>query len=619
MIDRGDKRRRRLAGAALLLVLCGLAAGARADGAAPVPLMSLDDRGADLPPVGRSLFDFLVAKQVDGAWVLDVPYPFEALIDTLNAGLRSGYREPVKRVLHPLGRSLHRHAAAPDYFRFPRATAAVDTEPAPQAGESGPMLKDRLYLGYQPLTDSIELIAYNEAAGRFEYQVVTDYRDGGTPRVTYADRGVCTACHHNQALIYATQPWAESNANQRIAALLRAQADSFYGIPAQVPFDIPESFDEATDRANLFAAYQRAWRDGCGAAGERADAVACRRGGLIAALRYRLTGGYQLGEAGDGARRAFAQGVAKGWRALWPGGVEIPNPNLADFDPLLESGYGTGRFDAAEGLSRLVALADTDLLQFDERTEPLYERPPLETWRVAAPLAGVGLVEPAWINQVIAGLGDFLAAADIERLDARLAAAAGPGRTQSFACEVTPGAAEAGALAVLFRCDDTAALGLLLKGRLRANADGAAEGFIDRVQSTSAAPGGLALARATVARDGESWRARFALTDSVTGLNARLADGALLRRVELSWPAEAAGGTVAAAATLTVADDFALLAAAVDRLAAATLAGDSDALDDAPFRRVSVLRALFADLGIAPLDWCCLDADHLPPPRLLME
>ena len=125
------------------------------------------------------------------------------------------------------------------------------------------MLKDRLYLGYQPLTDSIELIAYNEAAGRFEYQVVTDYREGGTPKVTYADRGVCTACHHNQSVIYAGAPWAESNNNVRIAALLRAEAESFYGIPAQVPFDIPEQFDEATDRSNLFAAYQLAWHFSC--------------------------------------------------------------------------------------------------------------------------------------------------------------------------------------------------------------------------------------------------------------------------------------------------------------------------------------------------------------------
>ena len=64
---------------------------------------------------------------------------------------------------------------------------------------------------------------------------------------------------------------------------------------------------------------------------------------------------------------------------------------------------------------------------------------------------------------------------------------------------------------------------------------------------------------------------------------------------------------------MTVAGDFAHLAAAVDRLAAATAAGESDALAALPFRRVAVLRPLFADLGLEPVDWCCLDSAHLPP------
>jgi hypothetical protein len=33
-------------------------------------------------------------------------------------------------------------------------------------------------------------------------------------------------------------------------------------------------------------------------------------------------------------------------------------------------------------------------------------------------------------------------------------------------------------------------------------------------------------------------------------------------------------------------------------------------------RRVAVLRPIFADLGLTPMEWCCLDAEHLPPPRL---
>jgi hypothetical protein len=583
------------------------------------PLMTLEDRGSDLPPIGRSLFDFLVAEKVDGEWVLSVPYPFEALMARVEARLRAGYREPVKRVLHPLGRSLHRFAADPDYFRFPRAVAAVDTDPDPGAGGSGLMLKDRLYIGYQPTTELIETISYNEAAGRFEYQVVTDYREGGSPQVTYADRGVCTACHHNQALIYAVQPWDESNANIKIAALLRAEAESFYGIPAQLPFDIPESFDESTDRANLFAAYQLAWQEGCGTAGAAAEAIACRRDGFVTALRYRLSGGYQTADPGDGVRDRFAAVLTRGWRARWPGGVAIPTPDLPDRDPLAAAAYGTGRIGVTEGLRELVAMVSPDLVFFDEVYEPLYERPPLETWKVAMPFPGMATIEPRWLNRVIAGLAGFLAAADIERLDEHLTAMAGAEAARRVRVECTVDAREGDVEtpSIAFRCDEAEASGLVLKGRLRTQADGTVLGAVDRQRADSAAPGGLAIENGMIEPTAEGWRARFRLRDRVSGLNARLADGDAVRAIELAWPA--AETRVAGTAVLEVAGDFAALTAAVEAIAEDTRAGRLDAFSDKPFRRVALLRPLFDRLGMAPVEWCCLEAGHLPPVRLLTE
>ena len=234
----------------VLATLAGFAAfPAAGTAAAPEPLTSFETRGPDLPPVGHSLFDHAMAVRSGGGWVLDVPWPFEALVERIGSHLGPAHREPMKRVLHPIGRSLHRNAAAPQYFRYPRAVGAVDTDPKAAPGVSGLMLKDRLYVGYQPLSDVLEVVSYNEAAGRFEYQVVSDYRAGGTPRVGYADRGLCLACHHNQAAIYAEQPWAETNNSNFVAALLLDEADEFYGIPARVPFDVPELFDDSTVRS----------------------------------------------------------------------------------------------------------------------------------------------------------------------------------------------------------------------------------------------------------------------------------------------------------------------------------------------------------------------------------
>ncbi len=588
---------------AVITVLVLAFGGSAAAGAAE-PLTSFENRGPDLPPAGRSLFDHVVAVERDDGWELDVPFPFEALVARIGSFLGPAHREPVKRVLHPIGRSLHRNAAAPHYFRYPRAVGAVDTEPAIVFGQSGAMLKDRLYVGYQPLSDVLEVISYNEAAGRFEYQVVSDYREGGVPRVAYADRGLCLACHHNHAVIYAEQPWAETNNSDLIAELLRAEAKEFYGIPARVPFDVPELFDDSTDRATYFTAYQRAWRDGCAGAGDHAAAVACRRDGLVAALRYRLTARYQLDESGDGARQRFGRAVMRGWADRWPDGAAILDSDIPDYDPLERVGYGGGRSALESGSPELFVWDPPPALHFNGIFEPLLDRPPREVWRVAPPLAGI-TVEPLWIDSVVAGLGDFLAPADISRLDMHLVRNAATSRRIEVPCAITPRDG-----AVSFRCDNMLD-GLRLAGRATLAADGTASGILARMRADSAAPGGLTLVNGAFERDGTAWRLRFGLVDSVTGLTARLADGNAVREIEVVWRA---GGS--AAAVVTVADDFALLVAAIDRLAAATLSGAGDALTAAPFRRVALLRPIFDDLGMAPVDWCCLDAGHLPPAQL---
>ncbi len=586
--------------------------------AGPERLATMEERGPNLPPVGRSIFDHMVAKQINGAWVYDVPFPFEALLDHLKAELREGYRGPTKEVLHPIGRSLHRHTASPHFFRYPRAVVVVDAEMEPAEGQSGAMLRDRLYLGYQPLSESVEIIAYNEAAGRFEYQVVTDYREGGTPKITYADRGLCISCHHNHSVIYAGAPWAESNSSGNVVTLLREEADQFYGMPAQVPFDIPELFDEATDRTNFFSAYQLAWQEGCDAAGDFEDAVACRRDGLISTLRYRLTSRYQLTDVGDGIRDRFADTIVQSWLDLWPRGVAIGTADLLDHDPFGQPGIAIGSVGETFEIAELAAMVSDEMVQFDDAYEPLFGRDPKAVWVVARPFAGLSPVEPSWVSQTIGGLGDFLAAVDIERLTEHLAATAAPVREVSFPCEIVADAGTTVGVSLWYRCDGRLGERAPLKGQIRANDDGTLEGVISRLHPETAAPAGLVVDQGTIEQTERGWRAQFTLRDSVTGLGARMGDGSGVRAFVLEWPALPKGSqeVVAATMTLSVANDFAAVIAAVDKMAAATLAGESGALSNAPYRRVAVLRPIFEELGMAPLDWCCLDADHLPSPVL---
>jgi hypothetical protein len=98
--------------------------------------------GPDAPSAGRSLFDFVVTREAGGKRVYDVPFPFTALVQRIAERAGCAGREPcVKQVLIPLGRSLQRTAAAPEFFRHPRVVALVS-----EAARSVP-LAGRIHLG----------------------------------------------------------------------------------------------------------------------------------------------------------------------------------------------------------------------------------------------------------------------------------------------------------------------------------------------------------------------------------------------------------------------------------------------------------------------------------------
>jgi len=343
--------------------------------------------GLSPPPAGRSLLDFVAA---DG-----IPFPFEALVRKVEASAGCAAGACVKSVLIPLGRSLQRTAAAPDFFAFPRVVVAVTDE-----GAGSLFARDRLYLGYQEKANLIEVISYNESAARFEFQIVRDYRAGATPRIIYARREVCTACHQNHGPIFSRPVWDETNANPRIAARLSAEQKPFYGIPVHRGVDIPNAIDDATDRANAIAVTQRIWREACDAG--------CRSAALTAALQYRLSG-----ERGFDAPD-LSPALARGFAARWPAGLAIPNPDLPNRDPLgfVPGSTGVAQSHVAAGL------------------EPLAPRAPLEVWTAEDRLLA---------RRFVMGLADLIAETDMRELEATLARrrAASPHRTLRAVCAMS--------------------------------------------------------------------------------------------------------------------------------------------------------------------------------------
>jgi len=341
------------------------------------------DPGPSRPSQGLSLFDQLTA---DG-----VPFPFEALVRRIEreAGCRPA--TCVTSVLVPLGRSLQRMAAAPDFFAFPRVVSAATAD-----GDGRVLLKDRLYLGYQERAGVIEVISYNEVAARFEFQLVRNYRARERPETVYASRAVCTACHQNHGPIFSRQQWDETNANPAIAAKLALDRDpqgkQRYGVAIGRGVGVPNSIDDSTDRANLFAVAHRIWRDAC-------DGV-CRSQALQAALQYRLSH-----EHGFDVTPALAPSFV----TRWPHGLAVPNPDLPNRDPLLGLG----------------AAARVDV---DASFEALNPRAPIEVWSGSDPLL---------VSRFIAALATLIADADVRDLNAAMVRRSGGAARRTYRAQCT--------------------------------------------------------------------------------------------------------------------------------------------------------------------------------------
>jgi hypothetical protein len=527
--------------------------------------------GPDLPPAGRSLFDQLFARGSG----YDVPYPFTVLMRRIQAyaGTDALGRPGLKRVLIPLGRSLQRTAAAPQFFRFPRVVIAVDGEPV--AGE-GTLLKDRLYIGFQEKSAVLEVISYNEAAGRFEFQLVKNYRAGGRPEVFYANRAICTACHQNHAPIFSRQQWDETNANPVLAGRMAAHGSRYLGIPVMRGVDEPYAIDNAVARANRFSAWQQLWTEGCGQ-GARGDR--CRAAAYALALQYRLTARSQFDRVGVLYRDAYRPALEANWRRLWPGGLAVADQTLPNRSPAVGDG------DAMPAMHVPASF------------EPLTFRPASATWQVA---------NGEDVDRLVAGLAELVSGADVQRIDRSLLqrGARRPVRAIRASCDpVQRRALDGNRMRISFRCSGNGQP-LAMRGRVYVHERRVTGGAIDGL----ALEGGGPLAGLDV-RSGEALPDAVRVAVSGRGLSARSERGDLIERIEIKWKKSASEVSV------MVREDFALVQDAAMHLAEVPSTARPGVFDARPFQRATLVDALDASLtGTASR--CCQAARAFPEPRL---
>ncbi|MBI5461187.1 MAG: hypothetical protein HY941_03270 [Gammaproteobacteria bacterium] len=550
--------------------------------------------GADIPPQGRSLFDRIAyVEDAEGTASLHLPFPFAALVAQLRQRLAlDAQPDALQTVLIPLGRSLQRNAAAPDFFRSPRVVLAVLGESAQQ---SAPLAKDRLYLGYQEQAGVIEAISYNAVLGRFEFQIVKGYQAQSRPRLFYAKRIICMACHQNQAPIFSRPLWSETHANPRVAARLRAVRADVYGAELAHGIDVPDAIDAATDRANRYALEQRLWREACASLAstmEQTDtATQCRVALLDAVLKLRLSG--WRGFVGGAADRLAT--LRAHWQAQWPAGWPVPNPDIPNRDPFAR-----------------VEPAPLRAIPVPAAVDPLLLR---------QPLGRLDFADSGALRGLIQGLANMFTQADIAALDALLfAAQAVPIREWRVQCRVRRQSvgqlSEQTAWRLDLHCDPKVAAnaGIGLDGRLYFRGHRLERGVLDRLRI-----GVEGFTDVSITADAELSAGRWVLTPRLNGLHARRETGHALAALTLQLPGEAASGEVPgemsgaehdATLILTERQDYTLLDAAL-RALAATARGASP-FDAQPLRRERVLSAVYAQLGQAAPDFCC-DAEAFPP------
>lgn len=552
------------------LIGVGLVLSAAATAHATTLLADRGDPGANRPPAGRSLFDELfaippTAAHGDGARYA-LPFPFERLLAELNARIAPA---EATAVLIPLGRSLQRHAADPDYFASPRVVVAV-TEDAGAPGR--PLLKDRLYLGYHERAEVIEVISYNETAGRFEFQVVEGYGPGREPRVEHGERFVCVACHQAHGPIFPTAVWNETNADPRVGARLAALGTTFHGVPTRGGVDRADAIDRSTDRAARIAFANALWTQGCGPPDEPA-ATGCRGDLLLAALKYRLGGARAVPDAEPGSpTAALADRLAARLSRFAPAGLGAPSPDLPNRDPLAEIEAG---------------ISTTAAVEPDGPFEPTLERAPVMFWRPSAPRSG--LLATA-VGEIAAAFGE----ADIIWLDHWLALAPDPPEVARARLECRTRRLDAGPgrLELRLACTAGALPAAALEGYLTLSDDVPDGGMIESLALDGHAPlSRLVVAGGRYGREANADTLELRLRESGSGLRARLAGGARLEPPTLHIRPD---GT--AAIELRAVDDLAPLRAAVAGMIEAARVDPNAGLGAGPLRRRAVLAELAAAL-----------------------
>ncbi|MGE0528208.1 MAG: hypothetical protein AB7G93_07155 [Bdellovibrionales bacterium] len=216
----------------------------------------------------------------------------DQLLHSLRWDVDDLLEESMNQTFIPFGRSLQKPTNdAFDPVAEPRhLVRSEDSEEwLPQLGRT----KHKIFCGHVKPKQTVECISYNDEAGRYEFQIITDYHDQAEPQVFYVKRQVCTTCHQNQGPIFPRFPWSETDDNVvlhsalilrhfggstdeirnresevmgAIGLRIKKRAAISHSPSANVDFRKTRAgrFDLAVDDANKILRFQKLWIHYCG-------------------------------------------------------------------------------------------------------------------------------------------------------------------------------------------------------------------------------------------------------------------------------------------------------------------------------------------------------------------
>lgn len=270
--------------ALIFLSSCFAIASSNPDGVHHVPYEA-QDQGPQLPTVGASYFDKIFSQvNASGQSEYRVPFPLKRLLEELEP-----YQPQMVHSMFPFSRSLQRPVdLSYDPIENPRLVLSPH-------GDATLIGTGKLFIGYVKAKDQLEVISYNDEAGRFEYQIVTKYSTP-QPEVFYVDRGKCLSCHQGQAAIFSPPNWSDSTfgpMKNLIFARLRLSEGSE---ATKRKLALTQLFGEISSQENIalldhttrvsqdVALDERIWVHGCGIDSK------CRLGLLVKTLASTAAG-----------------------------------------------------------------------------------------------------------------------------------------------------------------------------------------------------------------------------------------------------------------------------------------------------------------------------------------